>query len=300
MPNMRNMGVIGKNMPANGQAKAGLFNQSDLHFNRLNTSAGSGYLYALSYIAVTGGTLTIYDGGADITATLDSYYNSTSGDALFLPAGSYTVDSGYNTNFTHSYCSSVFPSGFYGVFGSDPQDTIINAVQDASVSYSDNCIVAWDDVGDIKFDGGYFTLRFKSFGGATTSYAQAMFTGTNNNGDLIYAQFKNCAFNRDNTNLSLFYDNGNDTGFIWFKNCSIGNVQTFYNNYSGSKTNKAAFNCLFEPNVTTTQLGALTDCVVNGNYFTINGNHTMTYDTTVYNNSGHLIDRNNVSYSVPS
>lgn len=297
---MRNSGFLGKNMVSNGANNTGLFDIDDLYYNRFNTSAGDGYLYALSYVAATGGTLTVYTGGADITATLDSYYGSTSGDALFLPKGSYTINSGYNTNFTHSYCSSVFPSGYYGVFGSNPQDTIISAVQDASVSYSDNSVVAWDDVGDIKFDGGYFTLRFKSFGGATTSYAQAMFTGTNNNGDLIYAQFKNCAFNRDNTNLSLLYDNGNDTGFIWFKNCSIGNVGTFYNNYSGSKTNKDAFNCLFEPNITTTQLGTLTDCVVNGSYFTVAGDNTMTYDTTTYSTAGHLYDLTTTTYSVPS
>ena len=301
MVNLRNMGILGKPAPTNSQTKKGLFNQGDLNVNKFNTSGGLGFAYAQSYVASTGGTLTTYSGGADISAALSNYYNSQLGNALFLPPGSYTIDSGFNANFTHTYSSSVFPSGYYGVFGDDPQTTIITAIEDAGVSFSDNAVLSWDDTGNIQFDGGYFTLRFESAAGASSqSYRFAMFTGTDNNGDLTYGQFKNCAFNRNGGKISMLYDNGNDTGYIWLKNCSIGNVTTFYSNYSGSKTNKDAFNCLFEPAITTTQWGTLTDCVTNGSYLQVADDHTMTYNTLTYPTAGHLYDLATTSYSVPS
>lgn len=297
---MRNQGFMGKNMPVKGTANTGMYDIDDLYFNKYDTSFGLGYLYALSYVSTTGGTLTTYTGasGSDITTTIESYYGNTSGDALFLPAGTYYMKTSSATDsskFLNNYGQSIFCSGFYGVFGSHPDSTIIIADEDGS-NRTDNCVISWDDAGDIKIALGYFTLLTKSYGSA--SYLSALFHGTGTT-DLTYCSMKNVAINRDNTNLTMLYDNNNDTGYIELINCSLGNVLGFAGNYSGSLSNKDAYNCLFEPNVTTSEWGTLTDTTVNGSYFTVDGDGFMDYDDTTYTDRGHRYNLNDTTWSSP-
>ncbi|MDB4351138.1 hypothetical protein OAA34_00330 [bacterium] len=295
MTNMRNMGIIGKPAPARGQNKKGVFNQGDLNVNKYDSSFGVGLLYAQSYVASTGGTLTIYDGGADLTSTIVAFDQSTSGDALFLPPGNYTIDTSSDSALVHTYSTSMFASGYYGVFGGDPDTTQILADQPGSPR-ADNCLASWDDAGTISLTLGYLTLRLDHLANAA-DYRAPLFHGTGTT-DLNYIMIKNCAINLENTNLTMLYDNNSDTGDIKFENCSIGNVATFANNYSGSLTNKSADNCLFEPNITTTQWGTLTDCTVNGSYFTVTNNYLI-YDTATYSTVGHRYNLTDTTWSAP-
>lgn len=283
---LRNMGFMGKNMPPRTQTKAGLFNHGDLTFNLENT-APAGIKFAESYIASTNGTLTEYTGGSDLTATLDTYAGNSSGDALYLPAGVYTVNTAYSSNFLGAqYSSHIFPSGYYGVFGADPDQTIILA--DVSTARrADNCLISWEDNVEIKFTCGYMTIRTKAY--STISYESALFHGTGSTA-LTYAYFKNVAINREGTSFSMLYDNNNDTGIILLENCSIGNNSGFTNNFSGSRTNKTAVNCLFAPNITTTQWGVLTDCIVNGTYFTVGTNGILEYESSTTGHRYNLLD----------
>ena len=295
MTNMRNMGIMGKPAPARGQNKKGVFNQGDLNVNKYDSSFGVGLLYAQSYVGSTGGTLTIYDGGADLTSTIVAYDQSTSGDALFLPPGDYTVDTSTDAALVHTYSTAMFASGYYGIFGGDPDTTRILADQPGSPR-ADNCIASWDDNGTINLTLGYLTLRLDHLTNSV-NYTNPLFHGTGT-GDLAYVMMKNCAINMEGTALSILYDNNNDTGDIKFENCSIGNFSTFGGNYSGSKTNKTAVNCLFEPNVTTTHLGSLTDCTVNGSYFTVT-NNSLIYDTATYSTVGHRYNLTDTTWSAP-
>ena len=295
MVNLRNMGILGKPAPASGETKKGLFNQGDLNVNKFDSSAGPGFAYAQSYVAATGGTLTTYSGGSDLTSTIVGYDQSTNGDALFLPPGSYTVDTSTDAALVHTYSTAMFASGYYGVFGADPDTVQILADQPGSPR-ADNCIASWDDNGTINLTLGYLTMRLDHLTN-TISYTTPLFHGTGQ-GQLSYVMMKNCAINMENTSLSILYDNNNDADDIKFENCSIGNFSTFTNNYSGSKTNKVAENCLFEPNVTTTQLGSLTNCTVNGSYFTVTGNYLI-YDTGTYSTVGHRANLNDTTWSAP-
>jgi len=296
---MRNAGIIGKNSAATGEPLKGLGDLGDKFLNRIGTSAGLGYLYALSYVSQTGGTLTTYSGGADITSTLDGYAGNTNGDALFLPAGTYLVDTETGgANFTGTYGAQMFPSGFYGVFGGDPQKTCIRGTVDATATRAENTLVCWDDAGIIKFTAGYLTLVPNTFSG--TNYQCCLFHGTGTT-DLEYALFKNCAINKDGDSYSTIYDNNSDNGFIWLKNCSVGNRDTYLPNYNGNMTNKECYNCLLEDNWSTgSDWGTLTDTDEGvGSVFTVT-DYFMTYNTATYSTSGHLYGLDDTTWSEPA
>lgn len=291
----RNAGIIGKNSADNGQALLGMANLSDKFLNRIGTSAGLGYLYALDYVSNTGGTLTTYTGGSDITATLNSYAGSTNGDALFLPNGNYTVNSAFNSNFTHDYSSSIFPSGFYGVFGGHPNEVQILANANPATR-SENSIVSWDDPGVISFTCGYMTIRSIEYG--SISYEIPLFHGTGTT-DLNYVLLKNVAISRDGGDATYLYDNNGDTGYIWLKNCTIGNITTFGTNYSGSLTNKAAFNCLFGNPSVSSRVGTSTNCTDSATITVDGQTQYLSYDQGTYTDRGHLYGLNDTTWVEP-
>ena len=292
----RNAGIIGKNSADNGQALLGMSNLADKFLNRIGTSAGLGYLYALDYVSSTGGTLTTYTGGSDITATLNSYAGNSSGDALFLPNGTYTVDSSYNSNFTHDYSSSIFPSGFYGVFGGHPNEVQILANANPATR-SENSIVSWDDAGTISFTAGYMTIRSIEYG--TTTYTIPLFHGTGTT-DLNYVLLKNVAITRDGGDATYLYDNNADTGFIRLQNCTIGEINSFGSNYSGSLTNKSAINCLFGNANVSTYVGTATNCTDSATITADSITKYLSYDTGTYTDRGHLYGLSDTTWVEPS
>jgi len=297
---IRNAGKIGKIDSSTNESKKGLFNTGDNFAYQYGNSPGEyfGLSYAQAIAAVTGGSVTTYSGGSDLSSTLDGYYGSTSGDVLYLPAGSYTVDSSYSANFTHTYSSSVFPSGYYAVVGEDPQTVVVSATVNTAAR-SDNQIVSWDDAGTLKVTIGYMTLITKSYG--SINYTIPFFHGTGTT-DLVYCIMKNVFINRDGNTFSMLYDNNADTGYIDLINCSIGNAGTLSANYSGSNTNKTAENCLFEPNIISgTHWGTYTDTTTNaGTVITVDGSGFGTYDTATYSTVGHLYGRSTTTFTEPA
>jgi len=292
----RNAGIIGKNSAAAGEALLGMSNLADKFLNRIGTSAGLGYLYALDYVSNTGGTLTIYSGDSDLSSTLDSYFGNTNGDALFLPNGNYTVDSSYSSNFVHDYSSSIFPSGFYGVFGGHPNEVQILANANP-VSRSENSIVSWDDAGTISFTAGYMTIRTIEYG--TTTYTIPLFHGTGTT-DLDYVLLKNVVISRDGGDATYLYDNNADTGYIKLLNCTVGNIGSFGSNYSGSLTNKSADNCLFGNSSVLSYVGTTTNCTDGATITVDNTTKYLSYDTGTYTDRGHLYGLSDTTWAEPA
>ena len=295
---MRNAGIIGKNSAANGENLLGLGDLQDKFLNRINTSAGLGYLFAQNVAAATGGTLTFYNGGSDLTSTLGEYEGSTSGDVLFLPDGVYTTV-GDSTTYSHS----IFPRGYYAVIGNDPATTAIVRTDVDQSPRSDGCITTWDPAGsgagtnELKLTAGYLTLKTKAY--SATNYQNCLFHGLS--GYLGYVYMKNVCINRGGSQMSMIYDNSADTDPIKLINCSIGNTGTFVSNYSGSLTQKTATNCLFQPNIAeNTHWGTYTDTTTNaGSVFTEDGSGFLTYDTGTYSTVGHEYGKSDVSYTEP-
>ena len=294
----RNAGIIGKNSAANGEALLGMANLADKFLNRVGTSAGLGYLFAQSVAAETGGTLTTYTGGPDLTATLAAYEGSTSGNVLFLPAGNYTT-----TGDSTTYSQAIFPRGYYAVIGSDPSDTIIVRTDVNQAPRSDGNITTWDSNGSgagtnlLKLTAGYLTLKTKTY--SATNYENSVFHGLSTY--LGYVYLKNICLNRGGSALSMLYDNSADTDPIKLINCSIGNTGTLYGNYAGSLTQKTATNCLFEPNITeNTHWGTFTSTTTNaGAIFSEDENGFLTYDTGAYSTVGHEYGKSDTSFVEP-
>lgn len=294
----RNAGIIGKNKALNGAALKGLYDLDDKFLNRINTSAGIGYSFAQNVASATGGTLTTYTGGSDLTSTLAAYEGSTSGDVLFLPAGVYTTVGDSTT-----YSQAIFPRGYYAVIGSDPATTAIIRTDVNQTPRGDGNITTWDSNGAgagtnlLKLTAGYLTLKTKTY--SATNYENSVFHGLSNY--LGYVYLKNICLNRGGTALSMLYDNNADTDSIKLINCSIGNTGTLYGNYAGSLTQKTAENCLFQPNIVqNTHWGTLTDTTTNaGSIFTEDAYGFLTYDTATYSTVGHEYGKADVSYVEP-
>lgn len=284
----RNAGIIGKNSASAGQELKGLYDLDDKFLNRIDTSFGFGYLYALSYVASTGGTITIYDGGADITSTLNAYANSTNGDALFLPPGNYETD-GYEPD---SFSELIFPSGYYGVFGSDPQDTLIFR-DGTQVANRDAPVWGWTNATfdyPCKVSTGYLTV-LRTVGTRSTNYTVALFRGFSTY--LDYISIKNVAVNCGAQPYSVLYDNNNNTNHVSLFNSTIGNTGTDSGNYSGSTTNKDLTNCLFDD----TQDGGFTKVNTTTSATISTSGNFLTYDTGTYSDRGHLYNLTDTTWT---
>ena len=99
----------------------------------------------------------------------------------------------------------------------------------------------------------------------------------------------------------MLYDNNADTGYIWLKNCTIGNSSGFQTNYAGSLTNKNAYNSLFDQAlVASTHWGVLSNCTSSASISADGTTFVLSYDTGTYTDRGHLYGLSDTTWVEPS
>jgi hypothetical protein len=278
-----------KNVRATDISGIGILDTADMFCRAYSPS--SGYSYAENIAFALNHPLIVYDpitSGYDLSSALTTAASSSR--VLFLPAGTYTV----NTLINSTYSSTPFPIGTYSIIGEHPESVIIIPNDANQTTRADGAIGSWEPTGTLRINLGYLAIKIRSH--SDTSYENCLFHGTGS-GNLDYITMKNVAVNRMNTAFSMQYDNGMDTSPIRINNCSFLNTSSFLSSYSGSQTNKTVNNSIFDRTIPGATLFTYTQCV-DGVTYSVDGNYVK-YNTTTYNTAGHLYNLEDVSYTSP-
>ena len=246
----------------------------------------SGKDYADSYIATTGGSITVH---GSTSGSLNTAVDALSdGDVLLLSAGSYTL----TAVTTETYSSDPMRT-VNALIAGDTDDADDVVIEVTHTSARGHHVFADEDTASLAPSTykQYAFIRFKRLDTSGTSYVNALSGGVASY--KAHGRMVNCIFDGNAGDVSWIYDNSQGTAH------DVAHIRTTfinYNNWDASYTGASGAivvnNCLFDDTTDETKtagagshtIATLTDCVKSATIQLSDGQ----YDTNTYSTAGHL------------